>query len=183
MGWALTQYDWHPYKNDNLDPDVRRGKMTEETERGQPSTRRAGRPGTDPSLTGFRRNQSCWHLDFECLASRTETGNFTAVNAYTNKEDPIKRQAKDLDRYFSKGDIKIVNEHIKKCSISLIIRETRIETTVDITSYPSGWLLSKKNENKKYWRGCRNTETPVHHVGGAKWYSCCGKLHASSSKH
>ena len=84
-----------------------------------------------------------------------------------NSINPIQKWPEDLNKHFYKEVTQVTNKHMKRCSLSLIIKEIQIRTTMRYHLTPVRMAIIKKNTNDKYWQRCGEKGTLVH-----CWWEC-----------
>ena len=75
--------------------------------------------------------------------------------------DPIKKWAKELNRYFSKEDIQMANKHEKMLNITHYQRNANQNHNEVLPHIGQNGYYPKSTSNK-CWRGCGEKETLLH---------------------
>ena len=74
-----------------------------------------------------------------------------------------------MNRYFSKEDIQMANRDIRRNSMSLIIREMQIKTTIRYHLTPIRMATINKSTQNEYWGGCEERGTLLHCWWEYRW--------------
>jgi len=79
----------------------------------------------------------------------------------TRKINPVKKMGQRSNRHFFKEDIKIDNKHMKRCSTSLVMRETKNQNHCEVPSRASQNGCHQKIYKQLFSQQVRRQDTGV----------------------
>jgi hypothetical protein len=79
----------------------------------------------------------------------------------------MKKWENEDNRAFSKEEVQVDKEHMKKYSPSLTIKEMQIKTLLGYLLTQVIMTIMKNTNNNKCWQGCGEKGTLIHY-----WWEC-----------
>jgi hypothetical protein len=77
-------------------------------------------------------------------------------------QHPSEKWAHELNREFSKKEVKMASKYMKKCVNSLAMKEIQIKITLRFHLIPVRMARIKGNNKNKCWQGCGETGILIH---------------------
>jgi hypothetical protein len=65
--------------------------------------------------------------------------------------NPVSKRANELNRHALNEEVQMSNKYMKKCSISLVIREMQVKCILRFCLTPVRMTIIKKTNNSKCW--------------------------------
>ena len=75
--------------------------------------------------------------------------------------NPIKKRLKDLNRHFSKEGVQMANKHMQRCSVSLVIGEMQVKTTMSYPFTLTSIAVIKKTDNSSVGEDMKKLNPPT----------------------
>jgi hypothetical protein len=107
------------------------------------------------TVTRLKRQPTEWEKTFSSYSSNKEL--ISRISRELKKLSPqiinipMKKWAHELNREFSKEEVQMASKYMKKCSISLTIKEMQIKTTLRFHLTPVRMAIFKGKNNNKCW--------------------------------